>query len=919
MRKHHVALLLSVCMGGAQAAPAILAFDADHLTVVEGQPVRLHWEVSGAATITLNGVPVSGNSKIVRYSAGDVATLRHTLTASTPGEPETATRTIELSPGVVLDKDYIPEAYAAGCKPVQELDFVLSHEYARIEPRDCTSAKVRNPVFVWPQIYNVTQMVLTVNFPSGKSPLRIPTTRTSLILPELLSETGLYTWQVQYHLPSGQIRSGEVRRFHFDGNAVDNLPDLPTAAEVMARIGPRLHPRTLPLAANGQGMQPSAIHAAVQASPLAASYNTYLLEAEQVLANTKYPMPAEPIGLAPSDIADVSLRAAQGIERLAVAALVKGDQRYHTLAIARLLQLASWAPDGATGECQQDQANRLIMVALAQGLDMLYYNMTKADRYVLINAINERLNPLIYKMEAGLRANPYDSHVVAAAYYAVHTLMLSAGTVGQGPAGDVTFEQGAQYGKSCNAKDKPLAPFDRFAVAWETLITSSGTWGGGTDSGFGNGIDYAWNTLNAYVPAMASYLLMANVDISRIPALQRFGDNFHAQTVRDRWSKVRGAFGDGSNQTGNYESFAWNSYRLFAQISQNPVDEWYYQDNIAQTQSLALPFQHYFLTAVRPPVAPAVVPALKRTYLFEDAGVVAMHSDTADPKRSSLFFRSSRLGAINHSHADNNAFTFVSKGKSIFISGGIYNEFGSLPEQSIRRATRYKNALTFDAGEGNEDSGIGQAEPAASPVAPGAPLFYMQPHGRLINFYAAETSDWSVATGDATVAYRSRDIKTLVWNPLLQGAVRTVAYNPKAGVALIYDWAQSANKRRWQMNYQTLVAPVDIGAREFKVDAGDGVSVCVSYHGYDGTYAAPEKMSEVAQNAKLAWPAGTPEQYHTAYKTNIRSNSLASLIVLKENCNAVSVTAEYLSSTKLLVKVDTSWFIFDKKAVQLSE
>ena len=35
--------------------------------------------------------------------------------------------------------------------------------------------------------------------------------------------------------------------------------------------------------------------------------------------------------------------------------------------------------------------------------------------------------------------------------------------------------------------------------------------------------------------------------------------------------------------------------------------------------------------------------------------------------------------------------------------------------------------------------------------------------------------------------------------------------------------------------------------------------------------------------------------------------------------HAVSVTAEYLSSTKLLVKVDTSWFIFDKKAVQLSE
>ena len=924
MRQSRVALLLSACLGGAHAAPAILAFDADHLTVVEGQPVRLHWEVSGAATVMLNGVPVSGNSRIVRYAPGDAATLRHTLTASAPGEGETATRTIELSPAMVLDKDYIPEAYAAGCKPVQEPDFVLSHEYARIEPRDCASVKVRNPVFVWPEIYNATQTVLTLNFPSGKSPLQIPTTRTSLILPELLSETGLYTWQVQYRLPDGQSRSGAVRRFHFDGNAVDNLPDLPTAAEVMARIGPRLHPRLIPLAADGQVMQASAIHAAVQASSLAASYKTYLDEAEQVLANAKYPMPAEPIGLKPEAIADAAFRAAQGIERLSVAALLKGDQRYHAQAIARLLQLASWAPDGATGECRQDQANRQIMLTLAQGLDMFYNNMTTADRYVLINVINQRLNPLMYKMEASLRANPYDSHVLAAAYYAVQTLMLSAGAVGQGPGGDVTFEQGAEYDKSCNAKGKPLAPVDRFTTAWETLITSSGTWGGGTDSAFGNGVSYAWNSLNAYAPALASYLLMANVDLSRIPALRQFGDNFHAQTVRNRWSKVRGAFGDGSNLTGDYESYAWNSYRLFAQVSQNPVDEWYYRDNIEQTQSFSLPFHHYFLTAIRPPVEPAVRPALKRTYLFEDAGVVAMHSTTADPRRSSLFFRSSRLGSINHSHADNNAFTFVSKGKSIFISGGIYKNFERALNQRISRATRYKNALTFDAGEGHDDAGIGQAEPAASPVVPGAPLFYMQPHGRLINFHAAETSDWSVATGDATAAYRSRDIKTWIWNPLLQGAVRTVAYNPKAGVALIYDWAHSATKRRWQMNYQTLVAPVDIGARQFRVDAGDGVSVCVSYHGYDGTFAAPEKMSEVVRSEAggdpdMEWPAGEPEQYHTAYRTTMRSNSLASLIVLKEDCNAVSVTAEYLSSTKLLVQVDASWFVFDKKAVQLSE
>lgn len=292
MQKISAVLLLSAVVGAAHAAPVIQAFDADHIKVVDGQPVRLQWDVSGATSVTLNGKAVSGNSQIVKYAAGDDATLRYTLVASAGDAQAYATRTIELSPGVLLDKGYIPEAYAAGCAPVAETDFVLGHEYARIEPRDCTSVKVRNPVFVWPSQFNVTDMTLTVNFPSGKSPLHISTTRTSLILPELLTETGLYTWQVQYQLPAGGTRLGAVRRFHFDGNALNNLPDLPTAADVKARIGQRLHPRLIPLGANGQVMQMWEIHAAVQASPLAPSYATYLREADQVLANTLYAMPA---------------------------------------------------------------------------------------------------------------------------------------------------------------------------------------------------------------------------------------------------------------------------------------------------------------------------------------------------------------------------------------------------------------------------------------------------------------------------------------------------------------------------------------------------------------------------------------------------------------------------------------------------
>ncbi|MFY8018691.1 MAG: heparinase II/III domain-containing protein, partial [Inhella sp.] len=68
--------------------------------------------------------------------------------------------------------------------------------------------------------------------------------------------------------------------------------------------------------------------------------------------------------------------------------------------------------------------------------------------------------------------------------------------------------------------------------------------------------------------------------------------------------------------------------------------------------------------------------------------------------------------ALNHGHADQNSYVFRVKGQDLLISGGYYPWYQSPHHAAVTRATRFKNALTFDGG-------IGQAEPVSNPKAPG--------------------------------------------------------------------------------------------------------------------------------------------------------------------------------------------------------
>lgn len=261
---------------------------------------------------------------------------------------------------------------------------------------------------------------------------------------------------------------------------------------------------------------------------------------------------------------------------------------------------------------------------------------------------------------------------------------------------------------------------------------------------------------------------------------------------------------------------------------------------------------------------------------------------------------------MNHSHADNNAFVFVSKGKMLFVSGGYYPYYDSPHHINVGRTTRFKNALTFDGG-------IGQAEPTADPTTPGAPYLYgdsnsSEARGKIINFM--DTGTWGVATGDATLAYRGlKDKVNHVWSPLLSTAIRTVAYNRTEKVAVIYDYATSVKPRTWELNFNMLNEPTVLGTT-LRIATGTS-SGCADVYNLSGAFAITKgfPIPPEDEHALLS------DQYQARYSATTASTSLASVTVIREDCRDVPISISF-SGTSASVSINkSSPLVLDKKTV----
>jgi hypothetical protein len=770
---------------------------------------------------------------------------------------------------VTLDGQGLHTRTATNCIPAIYNDFIDNGSWTvrRLMPRDCLVLNTNPPVFSWPQPIN-RDKAQPWTFTLRRLPANKVYTTRSLSSPRLALFSGLlagdYAWQVSYVTTKGVVIESQPRRFTMPASAP--LVLFPQGGTVASTAAAKPHPRALPT-----GSTFEALGLAARTGELAPNYIGLSAMAARALATA---LPASPdLGAVTADspsigtkLSDVALRQLCEQERVFIEALglygrFTGDVNYINAGIRRARNLSTWDVNGVTSEEGLDYANRAIYLGLAQAIDLYAGYIGKTDVALIVVPLKARIAQTMARFD-GMDVSPYNSHVDTLAWSVTEALLYTVGTTGFGEASSWLTQ------------------------TWNMLLTTANVWGA-DDGGFGNGVAYAWYRMNTIAETLAAIRVVAGVDLVTHPSIRGFGDYLMALTAPG--APHRNAFGDATEVTSLFATYATDTYRLFAALSADPGQDWYWRMDIARAVSHAYrsPW-HMLLPGLDLPTATPEIPA-NDAWLFEDAGVAALHSSSADPYRSSVFFRASEFGSWNHSFADQNGFTFVSRGKDLLISAGYYPYFLSPHHAQVTRATRYKNALTFDGG-------IGQAESAAGlPTAPGAPLQSRDARGQLLNF--ADTGVWAVATGDASLAYRSYDTLTKTWRPLLSSALRTVAYNRAERVLVIYDYASSDTPRSWELNFHGVNNFIVNGPSAIIVNGG--AAGCIDVYGAAGAFQASQGFAVAPEN-------GAADQFHAVFSTTVASQQLATVTVVVEDCRSVPITVTTPAGLPATVRINQS-------------
>ena len=163
-------------------------------------------------------------------------------------------------------------------------------------------------------------------------------------------------------------------------------------------------------------------------------------------------------------------------------------------------------------------------------------------------------------------------------------------------------------------------------------------------------------------------------------------------------------------------------------------------------------------------------------HYFPDIGWVAMHSDLEDPKRISVFFKSSWYGSFNHSHPDQNSFTIHAYGQQLAIDSGYYDLYNYPFDRDYTRKTYAHNTITY---------GNGKGQPAFDILAKGKITDYLS-HSRL-----------ALAGGDATESYKGALSAAKRWLLYVKPDIVVTIDDLAAGVGEKTTFEYWLNSQKW--------------------------------------------------------------------------------------------------------------------------
>jgi hypothetical protein len=367
---------------------------------------------------------------------------------------------------------------------------------------------------------------------------------------------------------------------------------------------------------------------------------------------------------------------------------------------------------------------------------------------------------------------------------------------------------------------------------------------GGDDGGFANGSTYALWDAGESLLVWDLIERVLDLPIYRKPWLEHL---IRYVVYALPPSAPAGAFGDGAEVKRREE---WARLgKALAYRSSSALAQWY-----ARALNGEDPARLHLLLSPRARRAgPEPPKATADGAAFPSIGVAAMHSSLDDPDRTTLLFKSSPFGSINHSHADQNSFVLYARGQVLAMDSGHYDAYASPHWRGWYKHTRAHNAITYDGGQGQSlgPSGLGDRKRA----------------GRLERFQHARRHD--LAVGVASEAYG--DGVTL--------ARRSVMLI-RPGTVVIIDQLASRQPRRWEWNLHTQ-APLEGEAEHFET-AVNGVRLC-------GTVQAQDDVSLTVREGYKP-PPSVKAGPHYWNRVSLRAPSAKAtfVAVLRVDCNGAA-------------------------------
>ena len=657
---------------------------------------------------------------------------------------------------------------------------------APVRPADCAIVTQTPPELTWPPQDGRNTYVVSLTHPDGRTETR--TTEHNWVAWDKALPPGEYRWQVK----ASNGESSKPRRFTVSRDAVTFV--MPGDDTALARAKKLPRPRSFP-------RDDSSPIAALKAER-ARGFAKLLDEVEG-----KMPVPVEAEPKAESMNSNYEDTVAEQKRTLgsALAYAVTRQPRYGSDAARRLVAQAKWSATGPISYKNNDTASRTVAWTLALGYDWAYDALGEGERRLVLEAVRARMRDMVDEVVGrnDISRYPYDSHGNMALTISA---AISALMVGEIPEADEWFRRTV-----------------RAAVVWTS------PWGG-ADGGFANGTTQGqWDT---GANLIAWYVLReaAGVDLARKEWVRNHA-RYLAYFVPP--GAPGGLFGDGQEQRA--EEMRSRVGKALAAFAPTPLGSWY-AANLRGEDAGRLEL----LLAPRVRNAnPSLPPGTPNDAAFPSIGWVAMHSDLADPKRASVYFKSSPYGSYNHSHADQNSFVIDYKGERLAIDSGYYDDYGTQHWREWYKQTRAANAITFDGGQGQGIDGKQYA-------------------GEIARFES--DGKRAVAVGRAEKAYGGA----------LTKAERTVEFD-RPDVVIVRDVLASETPRTWEWNIHALDKMKPVSDRKVALRRGEARMCVEILEGPPVRFTQTDRFTVPPGRSSMS--KEHPDQWHGVFATTEKTKA----------------------------------------------